>query len=507
MGSDDEKPPSTYRYNEKPTYTTSNGAPVENPQAWQRIGPHGPLLLQDFHLIDLLAHFDRERIPERVVHAKGAGAYGEFEVTHDVGDISSINMLNQVGKKTKALVRFSTVGGEKGSADSARDPRGFSVKFYTEEGNWDWVYNNTPIFFLRDPVKFPVFIHTQKRHPQTNLKDATMMWDYLTQNQECIHQVMHLFSDRGTPYSYRHMNGYSGHTHKWTKPDGSFVYVQIHLKTDQGNKTFTNAEAAKMASENPDWHTQDLFEAIERGEHPSWTVYVQTLTPEQAEKFKWNVFDLTKVWPQSEVPLRPFGKLTLNKNPENYFAEIEQAAFAPSHLVPGVEPTADPVLQSRLFSYPDTHRHRLGVNYQQIPVNKPLNAFNPFQRDGAMAVNGNYGANPNYASSSRPLDYKPVKAVNTPHERWAGEVVTDLFGPVKPEDYEQALGLWRVLGRQPGQQENFVSNVSGALAGARADVRARTYEMFSRVTPELGAAIEKATEKIAGPAKDVRSKL
>ncbi|OLN81570.1 Peroxisomal catalase [Colletotrichum chlorophyti] len=486
--SSDDKPPSTYRYNEKPVYTTSNGAPVENPQAWQRIGPQGPLLLQDFHLIDLLAHFDRERIPERVVHAKGAGAYGEFEVTHDVSDISSINMLNQVGKKTKALVRFSTVGGEKGSADSARDPRGFSVKFYTEEGNWDWVYNNTPIFFLRDPVKFPVFIHTQKRHPQTNLKDATMM---------CIHQLMHLFSDRGTPYSYRHMNGYSGHTHKWTKPDGSFVYVQIHLKTDQGNKTFTNEEAAKMASENPDWHTQDLFEAIERGEHPSWTVYVQTLTQEQAEKFKWNIFDLTKVWPQSEVPLRPFGKLTLNKNPENYFAEIEQAAFAPSHLVPGVEPSADPVLQSRLFSYPDTHRHRLGVNYQQIPVNKPLNAFNPFQRDGAMAVNGNYGANPNYASTFRPLSYKPVKAVNTPHEKWSGEVVTDLFGPVKPEDYEQALGLWKVLGRQEGQQKNFVHNVSGALAGARADVRARTYEMFSRVTPELGEAIKKETEKIA----------
>ncbi|GJC86694.1 peroxisomal catalase [Colletotrichum liriopes] len=541
MGSD-EKPPSTYRYNEKPTYTTSNGAPVENPQAWQRIGPQGPLLLQDFHLIDLLAHFDRERIPERVVHAKGAGAYGEFEVTHDISDISSIDMLNQVGKKTKALVRFSTVGGEKGSADSARDPRGFSVKFYTEEGNWDWVYNNTPIFFIRDPVKFPVFIHTQKRHPQTNLKDATMVslaanpstdplltqpdvyivltpqsFDYWTKNQECIHQLMHLFSDRGTPYSYRHMNGYSGHTHKWTKPDGSFVYVQVHLKTDQGNKTFTNEEAGKMASENPDWHTQDLFEAIERGEHPSWTVYVQTLTPEQAEKFKWNVFDLTKVWPQSEVPLRPFGKLTLNKNPENYFAEIEQAAFSPSHLVPGVEPTADPVLQSRLFSYPDTHRHRLGVNYQQIPVNTPLHAFNPFQRDGAMAVNGNYGANPNYASTFRPLTYKPVKA-------WAGEVVTDLFGPVKPEDYEQALGLWKVLGRQEGQQKNFIANVSGALAGAHPDVRARTYEMFSRVTPELGAAIMKEAEKIAAyvetsrtmtgqdadcnrPTKDVRSKL
>ncbi|TDZ37126.1 Catalase [Colletotrichum spinosum] len=504
MGSD-EKPPSTYRYDETPTYTTSNGAPVANPQHWQRPGPSGPLLLQDFHLIDLLAHFDRERIPERVVHAKGAGAYGEFEVTHDISDIASIDMLKEVGKKTKAVVRFSTVGGEKGSADSARDPRGFAIKFYTDEGNWDWVYNNTPIFFIRDPSLFPVFIHTQKRHPQTNLKDATMMWDYWSTHQECVHQLMHLFSDRGTPYSYRHMNGYSGHTHKWTKPDGSFVYVQIHLKTDQGNKTFTNEEAAKLASENPDWHTQDLFESIQRGEHPSWTVYVQTLTPEQAEAFRWNVFDLTKVWPQSEVPLRPFGRLTLNRNPDNYFAEIEQVAFSPSHLVPGVEPSADPVLQSRLFSYPDTHRHRLGVNYQQIPVNRPLNAFNPHQRDGAMSVDGNYGANPNYPSSFRPLNYKPVKAAGA-HEQWAGKVVEDLFGPVTAQDYEQAAGLWAVLGRQDGQQRNFVLNVSGALAGARADVRARVYDMFSKVDAGLGAAIETETEAVAKPA-DVRSKL
>ncbi|KAF4492856.1 Catalase [Colletotrichum fructicola Nara gc5] len=301
------------------------------------------------------------------------------------------------------------------------------------------------------------------------------------------------------------MNGYSGHTHKWTKPDGSFVYVQIHLKTDQGNKTFTNEEAGTMASENPDWHTQDLFESIQKGDHPSWTVYVQTLTPEQAEKFKWNVFDLTKVWPQSEVPLRPFGKLTLNKNPENYFAEIEQVAFSPSHLVPGVEPSADPVLQGRLFSYPDTHRHRLGVNYQQIPVNQPLNSFNPFQRDGVMAVNGNYGANPNYPSTFRPLNYAPVKAAS-PHEQWAGKVVEDLFGPITDQDYEQANGLWNVLGRTPGQQENFVKNISGALAGAIPEVRSRTYEMFSKVNPTLGGAIMKATEKIAAP-EEPRAKL
>jgi catalase len=308
-------------------------------------------------------------------------------------------MLTGVGKKTKMAIRFSTVGGEKGSADSARDPRGFAAKFYTEEGNWDWVFNNTPIFFLRDPSKFPIFIHTQKRNPQTNLKDATMFWDYLSTHQESAHQVMTLFSDRGTPYSFRHMNGYSGHTYKLTKPDGTFNYVQIHCKTDQGCKTFTNEEAGKMASENPDWHTEDLFDSIEKGEYPSWTCYVQVLSPEQAEKFRWNIFDLTKVWPQGDVPLRKFGKFTLNKNPENYFAEIEQIAFSPSHMVPGVEPSADPVLQSRLFSYPDTHRHRLGVNYQQIPVNRPLRAFNPYQRDGLMAVNGNYGANPNYPSS------------------------------------------------------------------------------------------------------------
>ncbi|KAJ8132315.1 hypothetical protein O1611_g1310 [Lasiodiplodia mahajangana] len=499
------KPPaSTYRYNEKPVYTTSNGAPVESASAWQRVGPMGPLLLQDFHLIDQLAHFDRERIPERVVHAKGAGAYGEFEVTHDISDITIIDMLLRVGKKTPLVTRFSTVGGEKGSADTARDPRGFAIKFYTQDGNWDWVFNNTPIFFLRDPVNFPIFIHTQKRNPQTNLKDATMFWDYLSTHQESIHQIMHLFSDRGTPYSYRHMNGYSGHTYKWIQPDGSFVYTKIHLKTDQGHRTFTNEAATKMSAENPDWSTQDLFDAIQRREYPSWTVYVQTLTPSQAERFKWNVFDLTKVWPQKDVPLRPFGKLTLNRNVENYFAEMEQAAFSPSHMVPGVEPSADPVLQARLFSYPDTHRHRLGVNYQQIPVNTPLYSFNPFQRDGAMAVNGNYGANPNYPSTSQPLTYKSVAKA---HEVWAGEVVKDLFGEAKPEDYEQANGLWRVLGRTNDQQANFVHNVASHLSGARQDIRHRTYGMFSRVSKDLGQMITVETEKIVQGGSEIASKL
>ncbi|KAI9846759.1 MAG: peroxisomal catalase A [Sclerophora amabilis] len=492
MVADDKPAANTLRYDEKPVYTSSNGCPVMDPEASQRVGQNGPLLLQDFHLIDLLAHFDRERIPERVVHAKGAGAYGEFEVTHDISDIVSMDMLKEVGKKTKCVARFSTVGGEKGSADSARDPRGFSVKMYTDEGNWDWVFNNTPVFFLRDPTKFPLFIHTQKRNPQTNLKDATMFWDYLSTHQESVHQVMQLFSDRGTPYSYRHMNGYSGHTYKFTKPDGTFKYVQIHVKTDQGIKTFNNEEAGNMAAENPDWHTQDLFDAISKGENPSWTCYVQVLDPAEAEKFRWNIFDLTKVWPQKDVPLRPFGKLTLNKNPENYFGEIEQVAFSPSHMVPGVEASADPVLQSRLFSYPDTHRHRLGVNYQQIPVNCPLRSFNPYQRDGLMAVNGNYGANPNYPSTFRGMTYKPVQPSES-HEKFVGAAVNHRQ-EVGPDDYVQANGLWEVLGRQPGQQDNFVGNVAGHLSAAKESVRKNTYDMFSKVNQDLGARIAKETE-------------
>ena len=500
-------------YKDAPVYTASNGCPVFNPNESQRVGQNGPLLLQDFHLIDILAHFDRERIPERVVHAKGAGAYGEFEVTHDISDLTSADIFNGIGKKTKCVARFSTVGGEKGSPDSARDPRGFSIKFYTEEGNLDWVFNNTPIFFLRDPTKFPLFIHTQKRHPQTNLKDATMFWDYLSNNQEAIHQVMHLFSDRGTPYSYRHMHGYSGHTYKFTKRDGTFHYVQIHVRTDQGSKTFTHDEAGHMASQNPDWHTQDLFNAIERGEYPSWTVYVQTMTPKQAESFRFSIFDLTKVWPHKEFPLRPIGKFTLNKNPENYFAEIEQAAFSPSHTVPGVEPSADPVLQSRLFSYPDTHRHRLGVNYQSIPVNCPLHAFNPLQRDGAFAgvtqannySANNYGAQPNYLSSFRPITFRPVRNHDA-HENWVGQA-TAFTTQVTDDDFVQAKALWDVLGRTPGQQDNFVYNVSVHLRAAKEVVRRNTYAMFNRVDRELGRRIEEATEKEVGKKPEVQARL
>jgi catalase len=319
--------------NDDPVYTASNGAPVKNPEASMRVGGMGPLLLQDFHLIDQLAHFDRERIPERVVHAKGAGAYGFFEVTHDLADIvgipqpwysrrkvantdskCSIDMFSEVGKKTDLVVRFSTVGGEKGSADTARDPRGFSIKFYTDEGNWDWVFNDTPIFFIRDPTLFPIFIHTQKRNPQTNLKDATAFWDYLSTHQESVHQVMHTFSDRGTPLSYRHMNGYSGHVFKFTNPDGSFKYVKIHIISDQGIENLSNDEAHMLSADDPDWNTKDLFESIERGQYPTWTVSVQVMDPADAANYRWSMFDLTKVWPHKDAPLREVGKITLNRN-------------------------------------------------------------------------------------------------------------------------------------------------------------------------------------------------
>ncbi|KDN33956.1 hypothetical protein RSAG8_12955, partial [Rhizoctonia solani AG-8 WAC10335] len=313
-------------------YTTSNGAPYPEPYEAQRIGQHGPLLLQDFHHRDLLAHFDRERIPERVVHAKGAGAHGYFEVTHDISDICSAAIFKKVGNRAPATVRFSTVGGESGSADTARDPRGFAIKLRTEEGNWDWVFNNTPVFFIRDPTKFPHFIHTQKRDPQTNLKDADMFWDYLSQNPESIHQVMILFGDRGIPDGYRHQHGYSGHTFKWYNENGDFHYVQVHARKQGGFKFLTQERAGELAGTNPDYGTQDLFEAIEKGEAQKWDVSIQTMTPEQAESFRYNVLDLTKVWPHKEFPRRPIGTLVLDRNPENYFNEIEQVAFSASRM-------------------------------------------------------------------------------------------------------------------------------------------------------------------------------
>lgn len=481
--------------------TNSVGNPYNDPFATQRVGEHGPLLLQDANLLDSLAHFNRERIPERNPHAHGSGAFGYFEVTDDITDVCGSAMFSEIGKRTRLVTRFSTVGGEKGSADTARDPRGFATKFYTEEGNLDWVYNNTPVFFIRDPSKFPHFIHTQKRNPQTNLKDPDMFWDYLTtpENQVAVHQLVQLFSDRGTPASYRHMNGYSGHTYKWSNKNGDWWYVQVHILTDQGIKNLTNEEAVEMAGKNPDYCGQDLFENIDKGNFPSWTVYIQTMTEEESKKLPFSVFDLTKVWPHKDFPLRRVGKMVLNENPLNYFAAIEQAAFSPSNTVPYQEASADPVLQSRLFAYPDAHRYRLGANYHQIPVNCPYasKVFNPAIRDGPMNVNGNFGNEPNYYATNKqyqiPGQNRPIQQHQ---EVWNG--------PAQPYhwvtspgdiDFVQARNLYKVLGKQPGQQKNLAHNIGTHVAGARPDIQQRVLDMFARVDEGLAADIKKEIEK------------
>ncbi|KAH8079934.1 putative catalase [Filobasidium floriforme] len=474
------------------TYATSNGVPMPHPYEAQRIG-NGPLLLQDFHLIDLISHFDRERIPERVVHAKGAGAHGIFECTDDLSDLCLADMFKK-GRKTPLTTRFSTVGGESGSADAARDPRGFSVKFKTNEGNWDFVANNTPVFFLRDPAKFPHFIHTQKRDPATHLTgadDSTNFWDYLSNNPESIHQVMILFGDRGIPDGYRHMHGYYGHTLKLVNKAGEWIYAQFHLISDQGTKTLT---AEKAATLSPDYSTKDLYEAIARKEYPSWTMKVQTMNEEQAQKlFKEkgvNVLDLTHTWSQKDFPLRTVGKMTLNENPENYFAEVEQAAYNPAHMVPGIEPSADPVLQSRLFSYPDAHRHRIGANYQQLPVNAPVcpMRWGNFQRDGQMAFY-NQGARPNYLSSIDPIQFKPRSVrLDQVHNNFVGDAVTFLT-EIREEDFNQPRDLWqRVF--DDGAKERFINNISTHMSTCREQqILERQLSIFAMVDKNLADAI------------------
>lgn len=389
--------------NKKIKLTTADGQPVENDLASITGKGRGNTytFLEDKHLVEKLAHFVRERIPERVVHAKGAGAHGYFLCTRDMSKYTKAKLFTETNKKTPLFIRFSTVGGEAGSADSARDPRGFAIKFYTEDGNYDLVGNNTPIFFLRDGIKFPDFIHTQKRDPVTHLKDPNMFWDFLSLTPESLHQVTILMSDRGTPMTYRHMHGFGSHTFMWYTDEHNYVWVKYHIKSNQGIKNWVNESSIKMAGENPDFATQDLFESIQKGDYPSWTVYVQIMQPEDVDKFKYDPFDVTKVWYHDEYPLIEIGKIVLNKNPENYFAEVEQAAFSPARFVPGISSSPDKMLQARLFSYEDAQRYRLGTNYQQIPINSPK-ATCPYsnQRDGSMTVNGNYGGKPNYYPST-----------------------------------------------------------------------------------------------------------
>lgn len=468
-------------------FTTNSGIPVEDDLTSTTAGRSGPVLIQDVHLVEKLAHFTRERIPERVVHAKGAGAFGYFEVTNDLSKYTCARFLSEVGKRTELFARFSTVGGEKGSADTERDPRGFAVKFYTEEGNFDMVGNNTPVFFIRDAMKFPDFIHTQKRDPETNLKDPDMFWDFLSLTPESIHQVTILFSDRGTPRGHRHMNGYGGHAYMWYNGKGEYNWVKIHFKTGQGIDNFTGGEADSMRGMDPDFSTRDLFEAIEKGDHPSWNVEVQIMTPEQAKNFRFDPFDVTKVWPHGDFPVIPLGKMVLNRNPENYFADVEQAAFSPGNLVPGMGPSFDKMFQARIFAYPDTHRHRLGPNYHLIPVNRPRGTETVnYQRDGTMRVDGNGGSAPNYwpnsfggpdPDASRPLP--PVDVTGTA-ARHTVELVDD--------DFVQAGDLYRKV-MSDTARTNLVSNITGHLGNAVERIQLRQAALFWKADEEYGRRV------------------
>lgn len=470
--------------------TTAAGAPVGNKTSLMTVGPRGPALLQDTVFQDEMAHFDRERIPERVVHAKGAGAHGYFEVTHDVTKFTKLRVFEKIGKKTPLFVRFSTVGGESGSADTARDPRGFAIKFYTEDGNWDLVGNNTPIFFIRDPFLFPSFIHTQKRNPRTHLKDPDMFWDFITLRPETSHQVSFLFSGRGTPDGYRHMNGYGSHTFKLVNADNEAVYCKFHFKTNQGIKNLTPAKAHELSASDPDYSIRDLYNAIANGNFPSWTLYLQIMTFAEAEKFRWNPFDLTKVWPHKEFPLIPVGRMVLNRNPSNYFAEVEQSAFSPAHMVPGVEASPDKMLQGRLFSYTDTHFHRLGTNYQQIPINCPYNArVRNYQRDGPQCFTTyDQDAAPNYYPNSFS---GPVDKAQYLEDMKSCPVTGDVgrYNNADEDNFTQVGNFWRQV-LSATEREELAQNIAGHLKDAQEFLQKRAVHNFSQADPEYGARIQ-----------------
>lgn len=467
--------------------TTASGIPVGDNQNSLTAGPRGPVLLEDFHLIEKLANFNRERIPERVVHAKGSGAYGVFTVTEDITHLTRARLFSEIGKKTPVFVRFSTVGGEKGSADTERDPRGFAVKFYTEEGNWDMVGNNTPVFFIRDPLKFPDFVHTQKRDPHTNLKSPLMMWDYWSKSPESLHQITTLFSDRGIPNGYRHMHGFSSHTFSLINASGNRVWVKWHFKTRQGIKNLTPAEANQLAGSDPDYAQRDLLQAIERGEYPAWRVCVQVMTEQQAETLSFNPFDLTKTWSQKDFPLLEVGEMVLNRNPDNYFAEVEQAAFAPTNIVPGMGFSPDKVLQARVFAYPDAQRYRVGGNYQQLPVNKPQCPYHNGQRDGAMRFDGNHGTAPNYEPSGFDSPAEQAEYHDMPRPM-SGQIARHNHRDDN-DDYTQAGDLFRLM--TDAQQQLLIANIVGSMASLPEAIQLAQIHHFLKADQHYGLGVAK----------------
>ncbi|MBM6616287.1 catalase KatA [Bacillus suaedaesalsae] len=465
--------------------TTSWGAPVGDNQNSITAGHRGPTLIQDVHLLEKLAHFNRERVPERVVHAKGAGAHGYFEVTNDISKYTKAKVFNGVGKRTPLFIRFSTVAGENGSADTVRDPRGFAVKFYTEEGNYDIVGNNTPIFFIRDAIKFPDFIHTQKRHPQTHLKNPNAVWDFWSLSPESLHQVTYLMGDRGIPATLRHMHGYGSHTFKWVNAEGAGVWIKYHFRTEQGVKNLDPDVAAKIAGENPDYHTEDLFNAIANGDFPAWKLYVQIMPLEDANSYRFDPFDVTKTWSQKDYPLIEVGRMVLDRNPENYFAEVEQATFSPGTLVPGVDVSPDKMLQGRLFAYHDAHRYRVGANHQALPINRARAEVNNYQRDGQMRFDNNGGSSVYYEPNSFG---GPKESPEAKIEPFAVSGVADSVAYDHNDHYTQAGDLYRLMSEE--ERTRLVNTIVGAMKPVESDeIKLRQIGHFFKADPEYGTRI------------------
>ncbi|MEV6168665.1 catalase [Streptomyces sp. NPDC051954] len=480
----------------KRVLTTESGAPVADNQNSASAGIGGPLLLQDQHLLEKLARFNRERIPERVVHARGSGAYGYFEVTDDVTGFTHADFLSTVGKRTEVFLRFSTVADNLGGADAVRDPRGFAVKFYTQEGNYDLVGNNTPVFFIKDPIKFPDFIHSQKRDPFTGKQEPDNVWDFWAHAPEATHQVTWLMGDRGIPASYRHMNGYGSHTYQWTNADGEAFFVKYHFKTNQGIRCLSSEQAAEIAGKDPGSHQTDLLQAIERGVNPSWTLHVQVMPAADAAEYRFNPFDLTKVWPHKDYPLQRVGRLVLDRNPDNVFAEVEQAAFSPNNFVPGIGPSPDKMLQGRLFAYADAHRYRLGVNHTLLAVNAPkATVADNYGRDGFMASNSQGRHAKNYepnsydgpAETGRPLSAPLAVAGHTgTHE-----------APLHTKDdaFFQAGELYRLMSEE--EKSRLVANIAGGLSQvSRDDVIEKNLAHFHAADPEYGKRVEEAVHAL-----------
>jgi catalase len=477
----------------RPT-TTNVGIPVASDNDSLTLGTNGPILLQDHYLIEKSAQFNRERVPERVVHAKGGGAFGFLEVTEDVSQFTKAALF-QPGVRTESVVRFSTVAGENGSPDTWRDPRGFAVKFYTSQGNYDLVGNNTPVFFIRDPIKFPDFIRSQKRRADNHLRDNNMQWDFWTLRPESAHQVTWLMGDRGVPSSWREMNGYGSHTYLWQNAGGEKFWVKYHFKTDQGIGYLTQADADRIAGEDADYHIRDLYNAIQAGNHPSWTLYVQVMPHDEAAGYRFNPFDLTKVWPQGDYPLIKVGRWVLDRNPENYFAQIEQSSFEPSNLVPGIGPSPDKMLLGRLFSYPDAHRYRIGTNYAQLPVNAPTAPVHSYSKDGAMRYEN--PGDPVYAPNTAGGPHADAALAGETASAYGatGEVLRSAYAPhSQDDDFGQPGTLLRKVMDDP-QRERFVGNVAGHLRnGVSEPVLARAIEYWRNVDWEIGDKIAEAVK-------------